>query len=98
MLADLEDALSPATGWIHDVLRGVRTSWHATPPIRDERRLEAWLRAAGAWIDLPGDPEFAASVLVRFPSQTPGGLELMRKLKAALDPAGILNPGMNVYG
>ena len=43
-------------------------------------------------------PGFCGDAPRRFPSQRPGGLELMRSLKAALDPAGILNPGMTVFG
>ena len=82
------------------MLRGVRESWHPAdrPWCRDERAFDALLAKAGATLDLPADPGFPATVLERFPSQRPGGLELMRRLKGALDPHGILNPRQTVYG
>jgi FAD/FMN-containing dehydrogenase len=98
--AAVTPVLSPARRVVIDVLRGVRESHHpaAPGPFGDERRLDALLTELGASIDCPTDPLFASKLARRFPGQTPGGLELMQKLKAALDPAGILNPGMNVFG
>jgi glycolate oxidase FAD binding subunit len=100
MVAGLRALLSPPLAWTHDILRGVRSSWHAggAAVFTDEPALDAWLAESRATIDCPGDGGFAATLCARFPRQAPGGLALMRKLKAALDPARILNPGVNVYG
>jgi FAD/FMN-containing dehydrogenase len=100
LAARLDPLLAPQLECVHDVLRGVRESWHAQdrPWCRDERALDGLLAKSGATLDCPGDAAFPATVLQRFPGQRPGGLELMRRLKAALDPHGILNAGMTIYG
>jgi FAD/FMN-containing dehydrogenase len=101
---DLGAALAPVIsrplGFVHDVVRGVRESWHAPeiPLFPDEPALDSLLARHGATLDCPDDPGFQATLLGRLPSQVPGGIELMRSLKRALDPAGILNPGGTVYG
>ena len=90
---------SPA-GVVHDVLRGVRDTWH-DPAARiwvDDRALDQSLTAAGATIDRPRDAGFHRELLRRLPGQSPGGLPQMRLLKAAFDPAGILNPGRTIFG
>jgi glycolate oxidase FAD binding subunit len=98
--AALARQFSIAVGFVHDVLRGVRETWVPSdrPPFPRERELDALLAKYGATLDCPDDPGFQATLPARFPSQVPGGIELMRSLKRALDPAGILNPGGTVYG
>lgn len=102
--ADLREPLSRVmgapVGAAHDVLRGVRETWHdrAAAPWPNDAALDAALAAGGAALSLPGDPTFHRTLTARLPSQRPGGLDLMRKLKAAFDPAGVLNPGRSIFG
>ncbi len=96
----LAPRLAPPFGVVHDVLRGVRDEWFAPTDhcFTDEKALEATLTAAGMTLDLPRDPGFHRTLLDRFPGQTPGGLEIMRALKRAADPAARLNPGRTSFG
>jgi glycolate oxidase FAD binding subunit len=89
----------PATGVCFDVLRGARTSWRERRETSSsDATLDRALREAGAGLDFPHDPAAHLDFLSRFPGQAPGGLDLMRRLKAAFDPAGILNPGRTIFG
>ncbi len=98
--ASVVPRLAPARGVVHDVLSGVRESWFepGSSPIVDPRNLELALVAAGATIDMPREPSFHLTLADRFPSQVPGGIDVMRGLKATLDPARLLNPGRTIFG
>jgi len=95
----LRGVLAPPAGAIHDVLRGVRTTWRAEGArlAASEAELDRALAEARAHLDAPWDPAFRRA-LARFPSQILGGLALMRRLKAEFDPRGVLNPGRTLFG
>ncbi len=67
-------------------------AWIAGPPVLHERVTAAALAGRGTWTLLRAPEPMRAAVDV-VPPEAPALARITRRVKAAMDPAGILNPG-----
>lgn len=91
--ASVDALFGGSVSTIHDVLRGERVfGCDGPPPSARMAALDVLAASSDARVLLLDDPSFESVLADTMPAQLPDGLDLMRGIKRALDPDGILAP------